>query len=442
MLDLDGVVYVGGEARPGRRRAPGRGAGGRACGWRSSPTTPPARRSRWPSTCASSGCEAERRGRRHLGPGGGPGAAPTGSARAPGWCCSARPGSRRRCAPEDLEPVGVDEQDAPGAGDRVRRPTCRWRDIMRAAVRVRDGLPWVASNTDLTIPTAYGLAPGHGVLVETLRSFSGVDPVVAGKPQRPLLDETVRRVGGERPLMVGDRLDTDIEGARTAGLDSLLVLTGVTGLAELVAAPPGAAADVPRPRPRRPARAPRRRRRATGTAWPSWAAGGHASTTAGSCRGRRASPATGGGWWPPPPGATSTSTARRPTIDGLSAPLPGAGRAGGVASRHERRPRAPRRRRGRPPSSATTSGSAPASTGWTPWSSTSRASRSARSRSTWPSSSAPTSSCAAPSTPDPSRRRCPRTCVRPDPAVPPVASGWTPSSSAAAWPARGSTPAS
>ena len=60
-----------------------------------------------------------------------------------------------------------------------------------------------------------------------------------GKPSRPLLDETVRRVGGDRPLMVGDRLDTDIEGAVNAGIDSLLVLTGVTGLPELVAARPG-----------------------------------------------------------------------------------------------------------------------------------------------------------------------------------------------------------
>ncbi|GEP32235.1 haloacid dehalogenase [Nocardioides szechwanensis] len=117
-------------------------------------------------------------------------------------------------------------------------PEVLWRDIMRAAVRVRAGLWWVASNSDYTIPTSYGVAPGHGVLVETLSRFTGVDPVVAGKPQRPLLDETVRRAGGERPLMVGDRLDTDIEGARTAGIDSLLVLTGVTGLPELVAATP------------------------------------------------------------------------------------------------------------------------------------------------------------------------------------------------------------
>jgi len=108
---------------------------------------------------------------------------------------------------------------------------------MRAAVRIREGLPWVASNADHTIPTAFGVAPGHGVQVAMLRDFTGVEPVVAGKPERPLLDETVRRVGGKRPLMVGDRLDTDIEGARRIGLDSLLVLTGVTGLAELVAAP-------------------------------------------------------------------------------------------------------------------------------------------------------------------------------------------------------------
>lgn len=136
-----------------------------------------------------------------------------------------------------LAPVGVtDDAEALVTG---YGPEVAWRDIMRAAVRIRDGLWWVASNSDLTIPTPFGVAPGHGVLVETLRRFAGVDPVVAGKPSRPLLDETVRRVGGTRPLMVGDRLDTDIEGAANAGIDSLLVLTGVTRLPELVAARPG-----------------------------------------------------------------------------------------------------------------------------------------------------------------------------------------------------------
>ncbi|WP_299054571.1 HAD-IIA family hydrolase [uncultured Nocardioides sp.] len=130
-----------------------------------------------------------------------------------------------------LEPVGLD-------GDPVvlltgYGPDVLWSDIMSAAVAVEGGLAWVASNTDHTIPTARGRAPGHGVLVDMLRRYTGVEPTVAGKPQPPLLHETIRRVGGERPLMVGDRVDTDIEGAHAVGVDSLLVLTGVTGLPEL-----------------------------------------------------------------------------------------------------------------------------------------------------------------------------------------------------------------
>ena len=115
-------------------------------------------------------------------------------------------------------------------------PDVVWRDVMRAAVRVREGLPWVASNADLSLPTPFGTAPGHGVMVDMLERFSGRRAEVAGKPQTPLLEETMRRVGGERPLMVGDRLDTDIEGAFNVGVPSLLVMTGVTGVAELVAA--------------------------------------------------------------------------------------------------------------------------------------------------------------------------------------------------------------
>lgn len=150
--------------------------------------------------------------------------------------CLGAPGLESALRDAGLEPVGVD-------GDAVAvvsgyGPDLAWHAIMRAAVRIRAGLPWVASNTDFTIPTAFGVAPGHGVLVDMLARFTGVEPTVAGKPERPLLDETVRRVGGQRPLMVGDRLDTDIEGARRAGMDALLVLTGVTGLPELVAAPP------------------------------------------------------------------------------------------------------------------------------------------------------------------------------------------------------------
>jgi glycerol-1-phosphatase len=136
-----------------------------------------------------------------------------------------------------LEPAAVDDSRAVALASGYG-PDVVWRDVMRAAVRVRDGLPWVASNTDRSLPTKFGQAPGHGVMVDMLERFSGVRAVVAGKPQPPLLDETIRRLGGTKPLMVGDRLDTDIEGANNIGIDSLLVMTGVTGVPELVAAGP------------------------------------------------------------------------------------------------------------------------------------------------------------------------------------------------------------
>lgn len=137
-----------------------------------------------------------------------------------------------------LTPVGV-EDDGAVALVTGYGPDVAWRDVMRAAVRIRDGLPWVASNTDHTIPTAFGLAPGHGVMVAMLSDFTGVRPVVAGKPERPLLDETVQRTRAKSPLMVGDRLDTDIQGAVALGMPALLVMTGVTDLTALVAARPG-----------------------------------------------------------------------------------------------------------------------------------------------------------------------------------------------------------
>jgi len=234
MLDLDGVVYIGPDAVPG---APAHIAAARTAGMRVAFITNNAART--PRTVSEQlrelGVEAEE-------------ADVVTSAQAAARVLVDRLGEGGRVAvlgadgleqavvEAGLVPVHVeDEADAVVTG---YGPDVRWRHIMRAAVRIRDGLWWVAANTDMTIPTAFGVAPGHGVLVETVRRFSGVEPVVAGKPARPLLDETVRRCGGTRPLMVGDRLDTDIAGAQVAGVDSLLVMTGVTGLAELIAAEP------------------------------------------------------------------------------------------------------------------------------------------------------------------------------------------------------------
>jgi ribonucleotide monophosphatase NagD (HAD superfamily) len=114
-----------------------------------------------------------------------------------------------------------------------------WRTVADGAILVKKGLPWVASNLDIAVPTPRGHGPGNGVIVEAVARFAAREPLVAGKPLPPLFEETQRRVGGSRPLVVGDRLDTDIEGAQNTGLDSLLVLTGVTGVPELVSATPG-----------------------------------------------------------------------------------------------------------------------------------------------------------------------------------------------------------
>lgn len=235
MLDLDGVVYIGADAVPGAAGAIGeaRGAGMRVAFITNNASRPPEVVAEHlvelgveatVDDVVTSAQAAARLAREAWGEG----------ARV---VCLGAAGLEAALLEAGLVAVRATD-DAAGVVTGYG-PDVPWRAIMRTAVRVRDGLPWIASNTDLTIPTAFGTAPGHGVLVEMLARFTGVTPVVAGKPALPLLDETVRRVGGERPLMVGDRLDTDIEGARNAGLDSLLVLTGVTGLAELVAARPG-----------------------------------------------------------------------------------------------------------------------------------------------------------------------------------------------------------
>lgn len=129
-------------------------------------------------------------------------------------------------------------QEAPAAVVQGFHPDIGWSLLAEAAYAVATGLPWVASNTDRTIPTARGIAPGNGTLVDAVATATGRRPVVAGKPEVPLFEETVLRVGGEHHLVVGDRLDTDIEGANNVSTDSMLVLTGVSTLAEAITAEP------------------------------------------------------------------------------------------------------------------------------------------------------------------------------------------------------------
>jgi len=137
-----------------------------------------------------------------------------------------------------LEPVESADDDPAAVVQGFGGPDLAWGRFAEACYAIARGVPWFASNTDLTIPGARGIAPGNGAAVEVVRIATGAEPQVAGKPLPPMHRETILRTGAERPLVVGDRLDTDIEGAFNGEVDSLLVLTGVTDGAQLLAAPP------------------------------------------------------------------------------------------------------------------------------------------------------------------------------------------------------------
>ncbi|ROP33376.1 HAD-IIA family hydrolase [Couchioplanes caeruleus] len=128
--------------------------------------------------------------------------------------------------------------DAPVAVVQGYGPDVGWRLLAEASLAVRAGALWMATNTDRTLPSPRGPLPGNGSLVSVLRTALDRDPdVVVGKPAPALFDTAASLAGSRRPLVVGDRLDTDIEGAVGAGMDSVLVLTGVSGPADLIAAP-------------------------------------------------------------------------------------------------------------------------------------------------------------------------------------------------------------
>jgi glycerol 3-phosphatase-2 len=103
---------------------------------------------------------------------------------------------------------------------------------------VAAGALFVGTNADKTLPGPHGPQPGNGSLLQVIAFATGQTPLIAGKPEPPLHEESVMRTGARHPLVVGDRLDTDIEAAQRVDADSLLVLTGVTGPAEAVLAPP------------------------------------------------------------------------------------------------------------------------------------------------------------------------------------------------------------
>lgn len=236
LLDLDGVVYVGHDAVPGVIDS--LNAANKEFGLTLTCVTNNAARS--PKTVAEHLQE--------LGMNVGPddvvtsaqaGAAELAKRLAPGSSVFVL-GSKDLIA--EVELVGLQASQDPDGDYRAfiqgYWPDMPWRMLGVAAKVVRTGVLWVATNMDFTIPTPFGLSPGNGTMVNALAAATGRTPdVVAGKPEVPLMQQSIDRAAAKHPLVVGDRLDTDIEGANKVGIDSLLVLSGVTTIAELLAAP-------------------------------------------------------------------------------------------------------------------------------------------------------------------------------------------------------------
>jgi len=235
LLDLDGVVYVGPDAVPG---VPDVLASARAAGMRLGFVTNNAARTPEEvaghltalgvpaktddvitSSQAAATVVADLLGA-------GAAVLPVGGA---GVAAALTAAGLRVVARAEEEPVAVVQ----GYGREVG-----WVQLAEAVVAVRNGARHVATNTDATIPSPRGLLPGNGAMVGVVSAITGQVPLVTGKPDPAMHAECVRRTGARRPLVVGDRLDTDIEGARRAGAASLLVLTGVTDPAILLAASP------------------------------------------------------------------------------------------------------------------------------------------------------------------------------------------------------------
>ena len=128
--------------------------------------------------------------------------------------------------------------DRPVAVVQGYGPEVGWAELAEACLAIRAGAAWVVTNTDRTLPSPRGALPGNGALVAALQTTLERDPdLVVGKPEPALFTTAAQRTGAVAPLVVGDRLDTDIEGAYRAGMDSLLVLTGISDEAAARSAP-------------------------------------------------------------------------------------------------------------------------------------------------------------------------------------------------------------
>jgi HAD superfamily hydrolase (TIGR01450 family) len=225
LLDLDGVVYIGPHAVPG---VPEALVAARAHGMRMAFVTNNAARP--PSAVATHLTE--------LGIVADPAEVITSSQAAARYLAELLPtgakvlvvgttGLYEALTERGLVPVAT-ASDEVAAVVQGYSPATDWHLLAEGAVVIGQGKPWVATNGDPTVPSPRGPLPGNGSLVAALRCATDREPLITGKPDPAMHRETILRTGAQSPLVVGDRLDTDIEGANAVGCDSLLVFTGVT----------------------------------------------------------------------------------------------------------------------------------------------------------------------------------------------------------------------
>ena len=141
---------------------------------------------------------------------------------------------------EALEHAGIRILD--GEADRADLVVVGWDrsadypKLRTAGLLVQRGARLVATNADASYPAPDGLWPGAGAILAAVTTTTGATPTVVGKPARPLFEEAAELTGATHPLMIGDRLDTDVSGAYGAGWDSLLVFTGASQPSDLLRA--------------------------------------------------------------------------------------------------------------------------------------------------------------------------------------------------------------
>lgn len=129
-------------------------------------------------------------------------------------------------------------EDQPVAVVQGFAPDVAWKDLAEASFAIQNGAIWIATNSDWTLPQERGIAPGNGTLVSAVHTAVGQFPIVAGKPEPAIFNTALNVFKPKAALFVGDRLETDVLGAKRAGVTSAIVLTGIATKKDLLAAKP------------------------------------------------------------------------------------------------------------------------------------------------------------------------------------------------------------